>query len=107
MAKPLLAVSSSTTSVSVCAVLRKLLWVSGRRLSSACVEWEQLVGTPYIACTNDRHEFGNTVVVRHTPFRSATSDAAQTWGRCKMSSSSCLVRSIPISSLPQRRLLTV
>ena len=44
----------------------------------------KLVEAAYVASTNDRNEFGKVVVVRHTPFRSATTDAGQVWGRCNI-----------------------
>ena len=43
---------------------------------------KKLVETAYVASTNDRNELGKVVVVRHTPFRSATTDVGQVWGRC-------------------------
>ena len=48
------------------------------------IRWKEktLVDALYVACTNDRNEFGKAVLVRHTPFRPATTDVAQTWGRC-------------------------
>ena len=45
---------------------------------------KKLVETAYVASTNDRNEFGKVVVVRHTPFRSATTDVGQVWGRCNI-----------------------
>ena len=45
---------------------------------------KKLVEAPYVACTNDRNEFGKVVLVRHTPFRSATTDVGQVWGRCNI-----------------------
>ena len=45
---------------------------------------KKLVGTAHVASTNDRNEFGKVVVVRHTPFRSATTDVGQVWGRCNI-----------------------
>ena len=45
---------------------------------------KKLVEAAYIACTNDRNEFGKVVPVRHTPFRSATTDVGQVWGRCNI-----------------------
>ena len=44
----------------------------------------KLVETACVANTNDRNEFGKVVVVRHTPFRSATTDVGQVWGRCNI-----------------------
>ena len=45
---------------------------------------KKLVEAAYVACTNDRNEFGKVVLVRHTPFRSATTDVGQVWGRCNI-----------------------
>ena len=45
---------------------------------------KKLVEAAYTACTNDRNEFGKVVPVRHTPFRSATTDVGQVWGRCNI-----------------------
>jgi hypothetical protein len=45
---------------------------------------KKLVETAHVASTNDRNEFGKVVVVRHTPFRSATTDVGQVWGRCNI-----------------------
>ena len=42
------------------------------------------VETAYVASTNDRNEFCKVIVVRHTPFRSATTDAGQVWSRCNI-----------------------
>ena len=42
------------------------------------------VETAYVASTNDRNEFCKVIVVRHTPFRSATTDVGQVWGRCNI-----------------------
>ena len=38
---------------------------------------KKLVETACIANTNDRSEFAKVIVVRHTPFRSATTDVGQ------------------------------
>jgi len=45
---------------------------------------KKLVEAPFVAGTNDRSEFGKVVVVRQTPFRSATTDVGQVWGRCNI-----------------------
>ena len=45
---------------------------------------KKLVETAYVANTNDHNEFGKVGVVRHTPFRSATTDVGQVWGRCNI-----------------------
>ena len=45
---------------------------------------KKLVETAYVANTNDRSEFGKVIVVRHTPFRSATTDVGQVRGRCNI-----------------------
>ena len=39
---------------------------------------------PYIAMTNERNEFYKPVLQRETPFRSASTDVAQNWGRCNI-----------------------
>ena len=39
---------------------------------------------PYIASTNERNEFCKVVLQRDTPFRSASTDVAQYWGRCNI-----------------------
>ena len=44
----------------------------------------KLVESPYIATTNERNEFCKPVLQRDTPFRSATTDAGQNWGRCNL-----------------------
>jgi hypothetical protein len=45
---------------------------------------KKLVKSAHVASTNERNEFGKVVVVRHTPFRSATTDVGQAWGRCNI-----------------------
>ena len=45
---------------------------------------KKLVDAAYVAWTNDRNEFGKVVVVRRTPFRSATTDVGQNWCRCNV-----------------------
>ena len=45
---------------------------------------KKLVKEPYIAITNEHNEFCKAVVQRDTPFRSASSDVAQNWGRCNV-----------------------
>ena len=45
---------------------------------------KKLVETAHVASTNDRNEFGKVILVRHTPFRSATTDVGQVWGRCNI-----------------------
>ncbi len=45
---------------------------------------KKLVETAYVASTNDRNEFCKAIVVRHTPFRSATTDVGQVLGRCNI-----------------------
>ena len=44
----------------------------------------QLVESPYIATTNERNEFCKPVLQRDTPFRSASTDVGQNWGRCNI-----------------------
>ena len=44
----------------------------------------KLVPQAYIASTNEHNEFCRAVVQRATPFRSATTDAGQVWGRCNI-----------------------
>jgi hypothetical protein len=44
----------------------------------------KLVKSPYIATTNERNEFCKPVLQRDTPFRSATTDVGQNWGRCNL-----------------------
>ena len=45
---------------------------------------KKLVEAPYVACSNDRNEFGKVVLERHTPFRSSTTDVGQNCFRCNM-----------------------
>ena len=45
---------------------------------------KQLVPEARIASTNEHNEFCRAIVQRATPFRSATSDAGQVWGRCNI-----------------------
>jgi len=45
---------------------------------------KRLVDTPYIATTNDHNEFCKPILQRDTPFRSASTDVGQTWGRCNI-----------------------
>ena len=45
---------------------------------------KKLVETPYIAITNERNEFCKPVLQRDTPFRSASTDVGQNWGRCNI-----------------------
>ena len=45
---------------------------------------KKLVTTPYIAITNERNEFCKPVLQRDTPFRSASTDVGQNWGRCNV-----------------------
>jgi len=44
----------------------------------------KLVETPYIASTNERNEFCKPILQRDTPFRSASTDVGQNWGRCNV-----------------------
>ena len=43
---------------------------------------KRVVSEPYLACTNEHNEFCRAIVQRAKPFRSATTDAGQVWGRC-------------------------
>ena len=43
-----------------------------------------LVEEPYIAITNERNEFCKPILQRDTPFRSASTDVGQNWGRCNV-----------------------
>ena len=43
-----------------------------------------LVKEAFIASTNERNEFCKPVLERKTPFRSASTDAGQNWGRCNI-----------------------
>ena len=43
-----------------------------------------LVKEAFIASTNDRNEFCKPVLKRNSPFRSASTDAGQNWGRCNI-----------------------
>ncbi len=45
---------------------------------------KKLVTSPYIALTNERNEFCKPVLQRDTPFRGASTDAGQNWGRCNI-----------------------
>jgi hypothetical protein len=45
---------------------------------------KKLVTSPYIAITNERNEFCKPVLQRDTPFRSASTDVGQNWGRCNL-----------------------
>ena len=45
---------------------------------------KKLVREPYIAITNERNEFCKPVLQRDTPFRSASTDVGQNWGRCNV-----------------------
>ena len=45
---------------------------------------KKLVEAPYVACSNDRNEFGKVVLVRHTPFRPSTTDVGQSCFRCNI-----------------------
>ena len=45
---------------------------------------KKLVESPYIAITNERNEFCKPVLKRDTPFRSASTDVGQNWGRCNV-----------------------
>ena len=45
---------------------------------------KKLVDEAYIATTNQHGELFKAIVRRDTPFRSATSDVAQSWGRCNI-----------------------
>ena len=45
---------------------------------------KKLVSSPYIAITNERNEFCKPVLQRDTPFRSASTDVGQNWGRCNV-----------------------
>ena len=45
---------------------------------------KQLVKSPYIATTNERNEFCKPILQRDTPFRSASTDVGQCWGRCNI-----------------------
>ena len=44
----------------------------------------KLVQKPYIATTNERNEFCKPILQRDTPFRSASTDVGQVWGRCNV-----------------------
>jgi hypothetical protein len=44
----------------------------------------KLEETPYIASTNERNEFCKPILQRDTPFRSASTDVGQNWGRCNV-----------------------
>ena len=43
-----------------------------------------LVKEAFIASTNERNEFCKPVLERKTPFRSASTDTGQNWGRCNI-----------------------
>jgi hypothetical protein len=43
-----------------------------------------LVTRAFIACTNDRHEYGRVIPQRGHPFRSSSNDVAQTAARCNV-----------------------
>ena len=43
-----------------------------------------LVKEAFIASTNERNEFCKPVLERKTPFRSASTDVGQNWGRCNI-----------------------
>ena len=45
---------------------------------------KKLVQSAYIAITNERNEFCKPVLPRDTPFRSASTDVGQNWGRCNI-----------------------
>jgi hypothetical protein len=45
---------------------------------------KKIVESPYIATTNERNEFCKAVLQRDTPFRSASTDVGQNWGRCNI-----------------------
>jgi len=45
---------------------------------------KKLVSAPYIAITNERNEFCKPILQRDTPFRSASTDVGQDWGRCNI-----------------------
>ena len=45
---------------------------------------KKLVEAPYIAITNERNEFCKPVLQRDAPFRSASTDVGQNWGRCNI-----------------------
>ena len=45
---------------------------------------KKLVKEPYIAVTNEHNEFCKPILQRDTPFRSASTDVGQNWGRCNI-----------------------
>ena len=45
---------------------------------------KKLVPKPFIANTNDHNEFCKVIVERETPFRSASTDLGQSFGRCNI-----------------------
>ena len=60
----------------LCKEMQKMITKAFRRRG------KELVPQAHIALTNDHGELFRAVVRRDTPFRSASSDVGQTWGRC-------------------------
>ena len=67
-----------------CSAVQPALRLGQKAIKRIRRKGKKLVEAPYVACTNDRNEFGKVVLVRHTPFRSATTDVGQNWGRCNI-----------------------
>ena len=105
VARPLLAVLSATTSVSLRAVLYNLLCVLGRRLPSASVDIEHLprhlTSLAPMAVTSSVTPLG----LDTRPFDQRRRTSGNIGAAAVSTSNSCLVRWIPITSLSQRRLL--
>ena len=85
MAWPLLVVSFFYQILKfACSAVQPALRLGQKAIKRIRRKGKKLVEAPYVACTNDRNEFGKVVLVRHTPFRSATTDVGQNWGRCNI-----------------------
>ena len=90
-----------------CAVARPFLRRAQKAIKRIHRQGKTLVDAADVACANDRNEFGKVVLLRHTPFRSATTDVGHIWVRCNIDFQLMPRTLDPTSSLRQRCLLTV
>ena len=67
-----------------CSAVQPAIHLGEKTVKRVRRKGKKLVEAAYVASTNDRNEFCKVILVRHTPFRSATTDVGQNWGRCNI-----------------------